>query len=239
MATPKDIDTRRTARLTRFFREWHTSNGRAFPWRTHGTTAYALVLAEMLLRQTRAEMVVPVWSEVLIRYPDPASLAKADSSELFEFVGQLGFGHQRTAALIQMAVYIVRTNRGRIPRTLGALLEVPHLGVYSASAILCFAFQQRVPIVDVNVLRVLSRLYGEDLGADNRRAPEAWRLAWRILPPYKFRQHNLGLLDFSAQICTARTPKHEVCPLQKICSFYQAKEISRESSPKLVIDIVP
>lgn len=180
-----------------------------------------MLVAEMLLRQTRAESVVPIWTELLRKYANPLALAAAEPDELLSLVRPLGFGHQRTTALIEMAAHLVRVNHGHVPRTLDKLLAVPHVGPYAAHAVLCFAFRRRVPIVDVNVLRVLSRIYGFELGADNRRSPEAWRIAWEILPAYKSRQHNLGLLDFAAQICIARHPKHELCPLRPICAFYQ------------------
>lgn len=215
--------------LSEFFRTWYENNGRSFPWRGSSTSVYEILLAEMLLRQTQATTVVPVWNELRQRYPNPSSLATADWNELHDLLLPLGFGVQRTTALTQMAVYLVRVHHGRVPRSLEQLLAVPHVGPYAAHAVLCFALRKRVPIVDTNVLRVFSRLYGFDLGTDNRRSPLAWRLAWDILPKYKFRQHNLGLLDFALQICTARNPKHAECPLQKVCSFYQQSSGQHET----------
>lgn len=84
----------------------------------------------------------------------------------------------------------------------------------------CFAFNERLPIVDANVLRVLGRIHGVNFATDLRRAADAWALAWAILPRANTALHNYGLLDFAATICTAKRPKCVDCPLNKNCLFW-------------------
>lgn len=210
------------ARLRIFFRQWYRQHGRAFPWREPGVTPFGILIAEMLLRQTRASMAAPVWETFISRYPSPAQCLDASNDELLPLFVPLGFGMQRLGAVRGVCEVLVGNHRGKVPRSIDVLVAIPHLGLYSAHAIACFAYNQRVPVVDVNVLRVFSRLTGEDYGRDNRRgrAPEAWELARRILPSRNVKQHNYGLLDFSAQICIPRHPRQEQCPLAGSCAYY-------------------
>ncbi|HEX2863762.1 MAG TPA: hypothetical protein VHN99_04285 [Deinococcales bacterium] len=208
-------------RLRRFFRTWYRVNGRAFPWRQRETTPFGHVVAEVMLRQTKASMVVAPWTEFTQRFPSPTGVVQTPAEEILALVAPLGLGRQRTGALKSLSLALVERHRGRVPRGLEQLRELPHLGLYSAGAVACFAFGQRVPIVDVNVLRVLGRITGEVYPADNRwkKAGEAWELAGRILPARGFREHNYGLLDFAAQVCTARRPLCEACPLLGVCTY--------------------
>lgn len=204
----------------RFFVRWYQQHGRSFPWRLPDTTAFGVLVAEVLLRQTRAETVAPIWMALVQTYPTPRELGGASSADLASLVRPLGLGHQRAEALADLGRTISRDWHGRVPRSIAALETLPHVGVYSAHAVASFAFRQRVAVVDGNVLRVLSRIYGVDLGKDNRRSPLAWELAENILPQRNVREHNLGLLDFSAQVCVSRNPRHDECPLGPRCHAF-------------------
>lgn len=202
------------------FRKYFRDHGRTFPWRARNTTPYGILIAEMLLRQTRAEQVAVIWPALVDRYPDPRSLSNAVPQELYELIHPLGLGRQRAAALIDLGTALEELHRGRVPRDLEALVRLPHVGLYTSHATACFAFGQRVPVVDVNVLRVLGRLFGEAFKPDNRRTPAAWDLAREILPETKsVRDHNYGLLDFSAEICTPHKPLCRKCPLNGACAW--------------------
>ena len=205
--------------LRRFFIQWYRQHGRAFPWRSTGVSPFGMLVAEMLLRQTRAEMVAPVWTLLLERYPTPAACAMASEQELYTLVAPLGLGAQRVAAIQSASRQIVHQHQGKVPSSIEALMSLPHLGLYASHAIVCFAYFRRVPVVDVNVLRLFSRLTGEELGRDNRRAPLGWKLAWEILPRRFVRQHNLGLLDFTAQICKPGIPDCDACLLATQCNY--------------------
>lgn len=205
-----------------FFASWFRKNGRSFPWRNGGTTAFGVLTAEVLLRQTRADMVAEVWPSLVSAYPDALSLAAANRSALVSQVSGLGLGQQRTKALIELGRALVSRFNGKVPRDIQQLEELPHVGLYSARAIACFAFGRRVPVVDVNVVRVISRLKGVPSVPDIRRAKHIWRLAWRMLPTRNAKQHNYGLLDFAATICRPRNPLCSACPLAKKCSHFRA-----------------
>ncbi len=208
--------------LRGFFADWYQAYGRSFPWRASDTTPFGILVAELLLRQTRAEMVADAWPRLVHRCPTPSDCLTADESELLRLLIPLGLGSQRLVALRAASMRLVEDYDGEVPSDVETLADLPHLGLYSAHAIACFAFDQRVPVVDGNILRILTRLTGVDFGRDNRRgrAPEAWKLAWRILPTERFKEHNYGMLDFSAQICTSRSPKHAACPLTPVCQAW-------------------
>jgi A/G-specific adenine glycosylase len=171
-------------------------------------------------------MVASIWPIFMLRYPSAVACSSASQEELFELLVPLGFGNQRVEAIRSMATTLNVRHGGKVPRSIEHLVALPHLGLYSAHAIACFAYNRRVPVVDVNVLRLFSRLTGEDYGLDNRRgrAPEAWEMARRVLPRRGVKEHNYGLLDFCAQVCTSRHPLHSACPLASRCAVYATSQ---------------
>jgi A/G-specific adenine glycosylase len=201
-----------------FFRSWFRDHGREFPWREPSVSPFGVLLAEMLLRQTRAASVVPVWNELILRYPDPRALASADFELLSGWLQPLGLWRQRTSALSLVSEALVDRFDGNVPDNASHLASLPHVGVYTANAVLCFGFKHRRPIIDSNVLRVFSRLRGIEFGFDNRRSDEAEEMAWLILPKRGYIEHNYGLLDFSATICRPLGALHDECPLKDQCA---------------------
>lgn len=194
-------------------------SGRPFPWRRDRTTAFQLLIAEVLLRQTKADDVVPVWRELVRKYPTPLSLSRAGTLHLQRTLRCLGLHNQRAEALVKVAQHLLRKCAGRVPRTLQKLQAIPHVGQYTAAALACFKFGQRVPIVDANVMRVLGRIAGSNYGNDLRRNKKVWEHAWCILPIKDFKLHNYGILDFGAAICKPRKPSCPTCPLLSNCKF--------------------
>lgn len=207
------------AYLRRFFWRYYEENGRRFPWRRKRTSAFSLLVAEILLKQTKAPDVVSVWCDLLERYPTVEALARAHQGTLCRMLKPLGLQRQRATALASISKVIVRDFSGRVPREIGDLIELPYVGLYSACAMASFRFGSRVPIVDANILRVLGRLIGGNFGRDLRRNHEVWAIAWAILPKSRFAEHNYGLLDFSAIVCTARNPGCSACSLRLRCSY--------------------
>lgn len=185
-------------------------------------SAFHLLLAEVLLVQTKAEDVAVVWPQLVRKYPTPAALSKTKSTSLTRLLRSLGLQNQRAKSLVAIAKFLCLNFGGRIPASTTEMLSIPHVGLYTATAVGCFAFDERLPIVDANILRVLGRIHGIKFGPDLRRARDAWVLAWAILPRTNARLHNYGLLDFAAQICTVKRPNCESCPLNKNCRFGRA-----------------
>lgn len=204
-----------------FFVSWFKKRGRSFPWRIENIPPFVSLVTEMLLRQTRAGGVAKLWEEFFSKYYDPLLIANANKEELFDELKILGFGNQRVEALVSASNWLLKHHKGKVPRKLEQLLVIPHVGNYAARAVLCFAFNRRVEIVDVNIQRFYARYYGLEVKPDVRRNPVIWKIAQESLPAGSKRtqQHNYGLLDFTAEICISGRPLCEICPLAASCVF--------------------
>src|SRR5215212_9880160 len=136
---------------------WYIAHGRDLPWR-RTQDPYAVLVSEILLQQTQVVSALPVYEEVLQRWPTFAALAAAPVDEVKAVTDPLGY-HIRGEWLHRIATLVVTELDGQLPDTLEGLLALPGIGRYTAGAILSFAFQQDAPIVDTNVHRLLGRLF--------------------------------------------------------------------------------
>jgi len=201
-----------------FFEEYSRMRFRRFPWRARSVSPFHLLLAEVLLKQTKAEDVARIWPTLIRRFHTPEKLSRVRESALVDVLTPLGLQRQRASALKNLARVLVNRFRGEVPNSMEALLTLPGVGLYVAAAVCCFKFGQRVPIVDANVLRIFSRITGARLGADLRRSEHAWMMAWSLLPRENCARHNYGILDFAAKVCGA-IPHCGSCPLKRKCHF--------------------
>lgn len=206
------------ATLRGFFSWFYDIHGRALPWRHEQTSSFHLLVAEIALKQTRAEKVAKVWPELVDKYPDVHDLALADKRDLLGIIAPLGFGNQRADALVDLASRIV-VSGGGVPDDPETLLRLPHVGIYTAHAVSCFAYNKRVPIVDLGIARVLSRIFGVSPPQDIRRAKTSWQVAQTILPETRYKEHNYGLLDFASAVCKARSPRCGECGIKTLCAY--------------------
>jgi len=213
---------RAPAFLTNFFTRYARKHFRKFPWRRKKTKEFHLLIAEVLLAQTKAEDVARVWPLIIKRYEKPKDLASAKRSVLVALLRPLGLQNQRAKALQTIARVLVERHHGEVPHDVAQLLSLPHVGLYTATAVASFSFGKRVPIVDTNVLRVLGRITGGKIDQDLRRSRRIWALAWGALPVKNVELHNYGILDFAAQVCT-RDPICSRCPLRRKCAFGNAR----------------
>lgn len=207
--------------LKGFFARYARTHLRDFPWRRPGTQPFHLLLAELLLVQTKADDVARVWPELVLRYGRPARLARARPETLIPLLQPLGLQRQRARALISVARSLAEANTGELPHSVDELLKLPHVGLYAATAVASFGFHRRVPIVDSNVVRVFDRITGTQGARELRRRGDVWRLAWALLPRTGAHLHNYGLLDFAATICTPRAPQCGICDLRSTCRYGQ------------------
>lgn len=204
--------------LCGFFELYSGMSFRRFPWRARSVSPFHLLVAEVLLKQTKAEDVAQVWPTLIRRFQTPKKLSRASESALVNILTPLGLQRQRASTLKNLARQLVIRFNGKVPDIMEALLTLPGVGLYAAAAVCCFKFGQRVPIVDANVLRVFSRITGARLGADLRRSEDAWKMAWKLLPRENCAQHNYGILDFAAEVCSA-IPNCGSCQLKRKCHF--------------------
>lgn len=210
-------------RFQRALLKWYSPGRRRFAWRDGKRNAYEILVAEVMLRKTDATKAAQVYLFFLHKYPDPERLSMAVESELKHDIRLLGIA-DRARLLKQMAQRIVKEHRGRVPLDFARLVRLPGVGPYTANAVLCFASHRGVPLVDTNVIRVLSRVFS--FQSERQRArddPKVWRFAASLVPKGKAITYNRALLDLGATICRRRDPQCPICPLRDICDYGRAK----------------
>jgi A/G-specific adenine glycosylase len=198
---------------------WYRRARRRLPWRAIGepTDPYRVWVSELMLQQTRVEIVIPYFLRFTERFPDLESLAAASEAEVLAHWSGLGY-YSRARALHRAARLLIRERGGRLPEDVEGFLELPGIGRYTAGAIVSIGYGKPAPIVDGNVARVLTRLYGlrgdPRSGSLNRRL---WQIAEEILPRRSVSDFNQALMELGALVCTPRSPKCLVCPLREHC----------------------
>lgn len=230
-STSARFTTEAVAALAAWFDAWE----RPLPWRAQ-RDPWGIYLSEVMGQQTPMSRVVPRWHEWIDRWPTPTHLAEATDTEVLHAWQSLGY--PRRAIALHRAARIIRDRHdGAVPDTESELRALPGVGTYTASAILAFAFGQRVAVVDTNIRRVLARTLGrpglspsqetalllEILPREPRTAPrrvsETSDRAAHTSPPHPSpARTSEALMELGALICTPR-PRCAECPLFGICSW--------------------
>lgn len=197
--------------------EWYQQEHRDLPWR--GTRdPYAIWVSEIMLQQTRAEAVKPYYFAFLEALPDVESLASVSDEKLNKLWQGLGY-YSRARNLKRAAGEVMSRFKGRMPETKEELLTLPGIGSYTAGAIASIAFGEAVPAVDGNVLRVVSRLVGDDRNIlDPAMKREYEILLLPIIPRDGAGDFTQAMIELGATICGPNTaPNCESCPLKEMC----------------------
>jgi A/G-specific adenine glycosylase len=190
---------------------WGVPQLRDLPWRAE-RDPWAILVAEVMLQQTQAERVVPKWHAFLDTYPDPAACASAPLGDVLRLWQGLGYP-RRARNLRGAADLIVGQHSGAVPDDLDALLALPGVGAYTARAVLAFAFERDVGVVDTNIARVLARTAGERLTPKRAQA-----IADAVVPIGHGWIWNQVLMDLGAGICRP-APACERCPARASCAW--------------------
>jgi A/G-specific adenine glycosylase len=196
---------------------WYRAHQRPFPWRERQLSAYETLVAETMLQQTQATRVAERLPLFLQSYPTVHVLARATNAEIVRQWSGLGY-NTRAIRLRDAARAVVQEHDGIVPDSLDALRSIPGIGPYTASAILCFAYHRRVPVVDVNIARVYSRLRARrttNIEVDDRTQLE--EVAHLLMPRVHVSEWHNAVMDLGARMCTARAPRCTSCPLQDAC----------------------
>lgn len=205
-----------TTRLTSLILRWYARHGRSLPWR-NTRDPYRILVSETMLQQTQVVRVLVKYPEFLQRFPTVQSLARAPRRDVVMIWRGMGYNN-RAVRLHLLARTVVDAHAGALPDDREALNALPGVGRYTANALLSFAFEKSVPVVDVNVRRVLSRILWkmESLSSvqDERRV---WQAAESLLPRGRAYDWNQALMDLGATICTARSPRCSDCPVASLC----------------------
>jgi len=191
---------------------WSAGRRDELPWR-QTRDPWAILVSELMLQQTQVARVVPRWHQFLERFPSASACANAPVGDVVTEWAGLGY-NRRAVNLHRAAVAVVAQHGGVVPDDLEALLALPGLGPYTARAVLAFAYEQDVAVVDTNVGRILARQRGERL-----TARVAQTFADDIVPVGMGWSWNQGMLDLGALVCTKRAPKCDICPTASTCAW--------------------
>jgi A/G-specific adenine glycosylase len=189
---------------------------RDFPWRRSGDP-WRTLLAEILLIQTKAEMVVKVYDRLIALFPTPCALTGVDTEQLEELLKPLGLYRQRAQRLLRMAEYLRRVYDCKVPCDYEMLRRIPGVGDYVAAAVYIVACGGSAPLLDANIARILSRTV---LGVDPPRRYMTDGTLGRLAGLLKWdRKLAYAFIDFAAAFCTSRRPRCNACPLRSHCKY--------------------
>lgn len=221
-----DVVGQRTTKIRNGLLGWAKNNFRSFPWRQK-RNPYSVLVAEILLRRTTASAVSKIFETFMSQYPDIEAIEKADKVSLEKLLLKIGYNKQRANILKGIAKYVIDHYNRQIPQNRKELLEIPHVGDYTANAILSLGYGVPTAMVDSNVIRIINRLFMKHMPKKSSLVI-IQKIANMLATEEDNQLYNLALLDFGALICTYGTPKCKICPFTKICDYYLEGNPSRE-----------
>jgi A/G-specific adenine glycosylase len=212
---------------------WFSQNARDLPWR-RTRDPYAIWVSEIMLQQTQVKTVIPYWKRWMRKLPTIKAAASASPGKIHKLWEGLGY-YTRVRNLQKAARQIMEKHDGKFPDNFDDMLALPGIGRYTAGAICSIAFNQPTPILDGNVIRVLTRVFG--IGKNPREKKtnaQLWRLAEELVAhASRFTFHasrtshlNQSLMELGALICTPRQPQCPVCPVKKLCVAFQENRVA-------------
>ncbi len=198
---------------------WFRRAARDLPWR-RTSDLYAIWISEVMLQQTQVATVIPYYQRFLRQFPDVRTLADADEQVVLRLWEGLGY-YRRARQLHAAAQQIVSLHGGEFPRDFDAVRSLPGIGRYTAGAILSIGTGAKLPILEANTIRVLSRLAAlRDDPASSSGQKQLWALAEAILPSRDVGHFNQALMELGSEICTPKSPACDRCPVRMHCRAF-------------------
>ncbi|HEY3932021.1 MAG TPA: A/G-specific adenine glycosylase [Verrucomicrobiae bacterium] len=239
-------------RLVPLLLNWFSTNARDLPWR-RTRDPYAIWVSEIMLQQTQVKTVMPYWERWMRELPTIESAANASSGKIHKLWEGLGY-YTRVRNLQKAAQVIMEEHGGKFPESFDDVLALPGIGRYTAGAICSIAFNQPKPILDGNVIRVLTRIFGiTENPKEKKTNARLWRLAEELVleasqgrdsaprcpdaaarRPYhqnSCSHLNQSLMELGALVCTPRQPQCLICPVKKLCVAFKENRV--EELPNL------
>ncbi len=206
--------------FTDLLMQWHFSaNQRQMPWKGE-KNPYKVWLSEVILQQTRVEQGWAYFEKFIEHYPAITDLAAANDEDVFKLWEGLGY-YNRCKNLLVTARLVTEKYNGVFPSEYETILSLKGVGTYTAAAIASFCFNLAYPVIDGNVLRVLSRVYAIETPVDGKEAKNIFTtLANELLFKEDPGAYNQAIMDFGATVCKPALPLCSTCALQKICRAY-------------------
>ncbi len=211
--------------FTKTLLRWHQDIDRNYPWKKE-KEAYKIWLAEVILQQTRSEQGLPYYQKFVSTYPTVSDLAGADEDEVLKLWQGLGY-YSRARNLHGAAKLIAEELNGVFPSTYDEIRKLKGVGDYTASAIASFAYGLPHAVVDGNVYRVLSRVFGIRTPIDSTEGKKEFaKLADELLDKVNPGAYNHAIMDFGSLQCAPKNPDCGACPMNSACQAYKKEEVS-------------
>ena len=205
--------------------DWYEQNKRELPWRNI-TDPYKIWISEIILQQTRVNQGLGYYLRFIERFPTIKDLASAEEDEVLKYWQGLGY-YSRARNLHKAAKQITTLYAGTFPNKHLDIIKLAGIGDYTAAAICSFAYNDYFAVVDGNVYRVLSRIFGIETPIDSTAGKKEFaELAQNILSTKKPGIHNQAIMEFGALQCTPNSPNCPNCPLSGQCKAYKSDIIS-------------
>jgi A/G-specific adenine glycosylase len=209
--------------LIRYFRtrvyNWARQNPIGYPWRSTDNLWHAMV-AEILLQRTKADQVLPVYKDFVIRFPTPEaykSFIETSDENVFENLGlnwRFEYFKKMVNSVVEEGIPIYKKN----------LQKLPGVGNYVSSALLSFHLNKREVLIDSNIIRFYGRFFGIETNEESRRKKNFILMSNEITPLRKFKEFNYAVLDYSMNICKPK-PLCSNCLLLKRCHYYNNQQL--------------
>ena len=204
---------------------WYKLNLRELPWRKT-SDPYCIWLSEIILQQTRVAQGLPYYERFIEHFPTVFDLANASETEVLRLWQGLGY-YSRARNLHACAKTVVADYEGVFPSAFNELLKLKGIGRYTAAAIASFAFHQPNAVVDGNVYRVLSRVFGIEEDISSTKGPKVFEAkANELLDPERSHLYNQAIMEFGAIQCTPKSPACGLCPFSAECFAYNTNRIA-------------
>ncbi len=219
--------------------QWYDANRRTLPWRYEsGQVAdpYRVWLSEMMLQQTQVDTVIPYFQKFTAKWPTVNDLARAELDDVLHMWQGLGY-YARARNLHKCATMIAKQFDGVFPESPEELAKLPGIGPYASAAISAIAFNVPATVVDGNVARIVSRVFGFSTPIQ-RNQKQIYDAAESLTPPLRAGDYAQALMDLGSGICTPRSPKCDVCPLHTDCKAY-ASDKPEQFPGKLIKPSIP
>ena len=197
--------------------KWYDDNKREYPWRK-SNDLYEILVTEILLQKTIALNVSNMYNSFFKKYKDFSSIYNATISELQPSIKVLGLSNKRAQILKDLSQLIITKHNGEIPRDTDKLKEVNGIADYVSNAFGCFGLNKRTLFFDVNIKRVIMRVF-EPQGSKFTRDSMYSHLD-NLLPKMEIKYIYWAILDFGALICSKNKPKCEICPISDNCLHF-------------------
>jgi len=211
-------------RFTSLLLNWFQQNDRPLPWKGE-KNPYLIWLSEIILQQTRVEQGLPYFERFRTQYPTIIDLANAPEDDVMKLWEGLGY-YSRARNLHFTAKYISETYNGVFPDTYKDILALKGVGPYTAAAIASFAYNLPHAVVDGNVYRVLSRVFGIKTPIDSTAGKKQFQqLAQELLDEQQAGVYNQAIMDFGATQCMPKNPSCDDCPMKNYCVAYNGNLI--------------